>query len=1625
MERHHLLRTITALAVSIVFFIPTLLAAQGSVTLTPDSSNYFGQYEIEGSIDDASYIWIFVDDDPSLNAGEVLDITFPAGTILPSSIDPSKIIVTGTSNYDEINSSPASAVTISGQTVSVTIPVNMGEGADFTVRFLTSAKIRNPGPGTGYTITYNTPKQAPNTTSGYDVVASDTDLQPASVSVFPSVESTYADYSVSFVTGKGGYLEAGETVTVEFPAATQMPDGSITGTAIKVDNVATSGVADSTNKTITVNLPNDVSNNSAVIITFDSGLNIRNPLAGNYTLTVNSEVETTPVTSNPYTITPTGQTSVQRVLLSDNNANARSSYDIDFKLGTAGDLTTSDQIELTFPSSTRVPSAINTELISISGGGFTGNPDAVSTSGNTVTLDVPFLISAGSDINVNIGNGASILNPLDQGSYSLDLELSTDPGTIITSNPYLIRQPETAVSQANVTLANTTDGATTNYTIGFNTGNYGRLAGGTSSIDLVFPTGTTFGALSGTMNGTAISSISTNGTEVSVDVPAGVSVSNGGAVTLVINNITNTSAGSYTLNISTSSEPEESVSNQYLIGAESLIFNSLNLTTNLVNNTEYYQIEFETNFAHYYRQAGGFFTTYTEIFDYFRVIFPDGTEIPANIGTGDVQIRYNGTNYTPEDVVVNQAYRYVDVYVMDRVTGGNADIPAGSTVQLRFLTSSDIKNPSVPGSDYKLIFYSTAELEQVETSLYTLNSNAVAVTAGTATAFPNSVNANDVKLEIPFDLGGNGKLVGGIESGSNTVTLNFPNPILVPGAINPSDIKINGNALEDVTINSSGAGGVITFPVPDGDVIPSSSTADVLITSNAGFDIDNVSVSNPYQILISTTAESATSSENNLTLQSASNLTITQVVNSPKGINQSAAYSVDFLLGSIGALTAGEEIWLEFPENTLVPTLTSDPTAPDFSTPNVIVNGANPTSMEVDGRILKLTLSESLSANTPYTINISSNAGILNPSTPGTSYSINMSTYEADGTTVIESGVTSPTYQIQSASSSISDVNVSLSNNTFSASSDYTITFRTGNSGRLIDGSSVITLNFPYAVSPAGVSVNGIAASGTMVTSTQSEITVPNGASIGNDEVVTLEVYGVTNPASGGNYTLTAETSVEPTAVTSAPYNISSVNTTVAFQSLSVTTDTVNQVFGMNFSVATNENASQLTIVFPSSVSMPSTIGGGDVTINGVASGNIVVQPGNNLIRIDNTALGTFGTMNVSISASAGLRNPQLPGTYSISAFTDVETGTVVSADNGQSYDILPSRNTRLQILAIENSPELAYNQPQSWSWTLQTGSLGALEPGAGLIKLIFPLGRINAPASVPKNAVDINGQKPAQVYFSADTLILKVPSNVAIGNNSIINLSIDESANVYITSAGKQTAQKSTGSGGTIPSTMDAQNYGASSSSEPEASSLLTNPLPVELASFGTRSAGQGFDEYAVLSWTTATERENNGFYIERRFVRGISEDVQTDSTWNEIAFLKGQGFSTEPVTYTFEDKSLQTAGKYEYRLIQEDYDGTKTTFDEIEFQFASPHKAGLFANYPNPFNPTTTIPYTVAAKGDVRMEVFNVLGQRVRILVNQELAPGRYSANFDARTLSSGVYFLRMVTNGEVFTRKMLLVK
>ncbi|MEJ2615268.1 MAG: T9SS type A sorting domain-containing protein [Ignavibacteriaceae bacterium] len=83
------------------------------------------------------------------------------------------------------------------------------------------------------------------------------------------------------------------------------------------------------------------------------------------------------------------------------------------------------------------------------------------------------------------------------------------------------------------------------------------------------------------------------------------------------------------------------------------------------------------------------------------------------------------------------------------------------------------------------------------------------------------------------------------------------------------------------------------------------------------------------------------------------------------------------------------------------------------------------------------------------------------------------------------------------------------------------------------------------------------------------------------------------------------------------------------------------------------------------------------------------------------------------------------------------------------------------------------------------------------------------------------------------------------------------------------------------------------------------------------------------------------------------------------------------------------------------------------------------LEQNYPNPFNPTTSIKYSIASRQFVELKIFNVLGQEIQTLINEEKSAGSYQIEFNAADLSSGVYFYRIHAGSFNQVRKMLLIK
>lgn len=92
---------------------------------------------------------------------------------------------------------------------------------------------------------------------------------------------------------------------------------------------------------------------------------------------------------------------------------------------------------------------------------------------------------------------------------------------------------------------------------------------------------------------------------------------------------------------------------------------------------------------------------------------------------------------------------------------------------------------------------------------------------------------------------------------------------------------------------------------------------------------------------------------------------------------------------------------------------------------------------------------------------------------------------------------------------------------------------------------------------------------------------------------------------------------------------------------------------------------------------------------------------------------------------------------------------------------------------------------------------------------------------------------------------------------------------------------------------------------------------------------------------------------------------------------------------------------------------------------QSNTPSSYSLMQNYPNPFNPTTTIRFTIPEKVQVRLEVYNLIGQKVATLINSELNAGQYSVEFNGVGLSSGIYLYKIQAGNFVSVKKMLLLK
>ncbi len=192
----------------------------------------------------------------------------------------------------------------------------------------------------------------------------------------------------------------------------------------------------------------------------------------------------------------------------------------------------------------------------------------------------------------------------------------------------------------------------------------------------------------------------------------------------------------------------------------------------------------------------------------------------------------------------------------------------------------------------------------------------------------------------------------------------------------------------------------------------------------------------------------------------------------------------------------------------------------------------------------------------------------------------------------------------------------------------------------------------------------------------------------------------------------------------------------------------------------------------------------------------------------------------------------------------------------------------------------------------------------------------------------------------------------------------------------------------------------------------FVGDPLPVELTRF------EGVNDGAVvkLSWDVASELNNAGFEIERKSA--------IDASFQRLGFVEGRG-TGDTASYSFVDENPPEAKALFYRLKQIDFDGRFEYSDTIELAPILTHETALFSNFPNPFNPVTTISFALPQSQEVSLIVYDIMGREVRTLVDETLPAGLHEYIFEAGDASSGAYIYRLVTPGQIVSRKMMLLK
>ena len=740
-------------------------------------------------------------------------------------------------------------------------------------------------------------------------------------------------------------------------------------------------------------------------------------------------------------------------------------------------------------------------------------------------------------------------------------------------------------------------------------------------------------------------------------------------------------------------------------------------------------------------------------------------------------------------------------------------------------------------------------------------------------------------------------------------------------------------------------------------------------------------------------------------------LTIGEVAVASNEVNANATYTVPLTLLSAGALAANNGVLhFRFPGSTLVPD--------SMAASQVLVNGVPAIKIVANNgtKQVRIITPVNLANNQSFSVAFNAGAGLLNPTLPGSEFTLTA------WTSAQPAQVSSPNYSLVPATTTVTTAAVAISTQEPGLPTDYTLAFNLGARGRMLSGSSKFTVKFGDGTrvtngALTGVTVNTVKAlaSGDSI-QRKITITLPTTVALGNNAAVTLFLPGATlaNPVIGGTYTLTVATTVETTAVNSNPYFISSSTGQPIFGTAkNFDRDNQNKMFyhdGKWWVTAQSKEDSKWYLwkfdganwtrtiqIYSTAKPRP------DCVLDAAINKAFILLPGGSPTYI------------LRLSYAAGNWKIDSGYPYPIPDFVQNAEMNLVRAANGQ-----------LWVFVINDSNLVAKrstNGGQTWSSTITIKS--HLNNSKGLTDAVkFVTNNANhigvgyAENSASGSVYGFLYHKDSDPETAWTDETAQIPQFTGtLSDDHISVLAYNNNVLMIV---------KTNGGGPNTPSV-----------------GLLR------------RAPNGNWFQYPILlsqGWTRPTlavDQTHN-----RLYVIGTREHGVKVGEMKHVAFGDYNGLLTAPIDTIFSNEAdtfldVSVAAHWMNGAMNLLVCTGNLTRDEVWYNLINlngtpkaasdePAAATVDAKenfegvqtYPNPFNPDTFFRFKVSRPSGVKLQIFNLSGQLVRTLVNDDLPQGAHQRRWNGQDnagyrVASGVYLYRLQVGGKVYNGRVQMIK